>query len=356
MEATYRNSVYIINIAESFTPKVFYENYLKELGLYLRKNRDMKDKEEHGETLFIDLSGCRDIEGSVIPNLLATGVIVKKNTGNTPILYIPENGDSKIMNYLKAISFEDINSFLDIFYIKTNRWMRQEKKYKLPDFCTTLYLSKNLSEEKVAEELQKKYLALFTEYLADFTYELKNSKTQEGEPVNLLEIFCKQICCNAITHGESFCFVTMQVNRYRKKIFISISDCGKGMYGDFKQKMKEKEYQPLILPKGAEEIKKDRRMEMDGMAITEGIMYRFGDSVYGLWNVLKSVMDVHGIVRIHSGKARVAISGLEYSEFEKYDKKKAAGLLYRRLMSKLCVSQTPDYSGTHVEIELPLRV
>lgn len=356
MEENKTSILHVINIAESFTPKVFYEYYLNELGIYFRKNEETKDKGREEKCLLIDLSECKDIEGSVIPNLLVTGMIIKKETRNVPILYIPENGDSKIINYLKEIQFEEINDFLDIFYVKTNGGIRKKKEYKLPDFCTTLYLSKKLSEESVAEELQKRYLPLFTRYLSDFTYEITNNITKETKFVNLLEIFCKQICYNAILHGQSFCFTTMQVNQSRRKIFISIADCGKGMYNDFKDKMKYKKYQPYILPSTLQGIKKYQRYEIDSMAIIEGIIYRFGDPVYGLWNVLKNVMDVSGIVRIHSGKARVIISDLDCEEFEEYKKKQACQLLLQKLKAKSCISKTPYYSGTHVEIELPLKI
>lgn len=347
-----KSILYVINITENFTPKVFYEYYLKKLGEYFRENREACQSGQEPKLLFIDLSVCKEIEGSVIPNLLVTGMIIKGNTWNVPILYIPENGDCKIINYLREIQFEAINEFLDIFYIKTNGGMRKKNEYKLPDFCTTLYLNKALSEERISEELQRKYLTLFTRYLDEFTYEIKNNKTQKTEFVNLLEIFCKQICYNAVLHGESFCFVTMQVNQSRKKIFISIADCGKGMYEGFKNKL---EYHPLLLPQNTKEMKKYERYEIDSMAIIEGIIYRFNDPIYGLWNVLKSVMDAKGIVRIHSGKARVIISELECEMFEKYKKREAARLLYQKLKTEICISETPDYSGTHVEIELPLK-
>lgn len=128
------------------------------------------------------------------------------------------------------------------------------------------------------------------------------------------------------------------------------------MYNDFKDKMEYKKYQPYILPSTLEGIKKYQRYEIDSMAIIEGIIYRFGDPVYGLWNVLKNVMDVSGIVRIHSGKARVIISDLDCEEFEEYKKKQACELLLQKLKAKSCISKTPYYSGTHVEIELPLKI
>lgn len=350
-----KSILYVINVTESLTPKFFYENYLKELGEYIRKNREAEKKGLDKKWLFIDLSGCKEIEGSVIPNLLVTGVIIKGNTGK-PVLYIPENGDCKIMNYLKEIHFEEINEFLDIFLIKTNGEIRKKSEYKLPDFCTTLYLNRKLSEEQVAEELQKRYLALFTKYLYEFAFEIKNYKTQKVECVNILEIFCKQICYNSIIHGESFCFVTMQVNKSRKKIFISIADCGKGMFEGLEYKIKCEKYKPILLPLNKEELKKYERFEIDSRSIIEGMMYRFKDSIYGLWNVLKSVMDVRGIVRLHSGKARIIISDLDCEKFEKYEKERAVVLLYQKLKAEACINKTPDYSGTHIEIELPLKV
>lgn len=346
---------HVINIVESFTPKIFYEYYLEKLGEYIRKNWEAKRNGRAENWLFIDLSECKEIEGTVIPNLLVTGIIIKKNTGKEPILYIPENGENKIMRYLKGIQFDEINEFLDIFYIKTNGGRGKNSKYELPDFCTTLYLSEKLSEEKVSEELQKKYLTLFTEYLGEFIYAIKNDKTQRIEFVNLLEIFCKQICYNAIIHGKSFCFVTMQVNRSRKKIFISISDCGKGMYEDFKDKILYEGYQPILLPQNVEEIKKNGRYEIDSKSIIEGIMYRFNDPIYGLWNVIKSVMDVNGIMRFHSGKARVVLSGLECKIYDRYEKRRATEMFYKKIKTEKCISKTPDYAGTHIEIELPLK-
>lgn len=341
--------LFSIEVCDSFTPKIFYEWYLTKLQRYFLENQ----KQGTNKRLFLDLSKCNAIDGSVIPNLLVTGYIVKSNTGLIPILYLPDSNMSHIGNFLRQINFLHINDEREIFEV-LSRFREKNIQYKLPDYCTTAFLNDNLSEEQVYEILQKQYGEFFSlKFLENFIY-VVNSRTDKQYFVNILEIFCKQVCFNAIDHGKSFCVITIQVNRRLQKIFISIADCGKGMYSGLEEQI-QKGYTPVILPSGSEERNSLNRYKKDLLAIIEGIVYRYEEEDYGLWNVLRDVLEVHGVMRFHSGKARVILDDEGEEALKCQSKEEVAREIYQKIQ-KGNRNEVPYYAGTHVEIELPLKI
>lgn len=341
--------LYSIEVYDNFTPKIFYEWYLTKLQKYFVENQG----EETSKRLFVDLSKCSAIDGSVIPNLLVTGYIIKNNTGFTPILYLPDSNTSNIGNFLKQINFLDINDDREIYDV-LSRFREKNIQYKLPEYCTTAYLDDDLKEEQVYEILQRQYGEFFNlRYLESFVY-VVNPLTEKQYFVNILEIFCKQVCFNAIDHGESFCVITIQVNQKLQKIFISIADCGKGMYRGLEEQI-QKGYNPVLLPCESEMRSCLSRYKKDLLSIIEGIVYRYEEEDYGLWNVLKDVLGVHGVMRFHSGKARVILD-YDMEEVMRYrGKKEVAKGIYEK-SQKNNNKEMPYYAGTHVEIELPLKI
>lgn len=350
MEKGYEKFIYTIQIKKDFTSQVFYYYYLRKIQDYINVWKRHKST-----MLFIDLSNCKSIDGNVIPNFFISGMIIKNITHISPQIYIPGSNGSGVMSYLKSINFLDINKDIKIFDIQANESIRKNS-YNFPDFCTTVLLNEDLSEEQVVFELQKKYSELFQKYLDDFSYYIFDAITNRRYVINLLEFFCKQVCYNSLDHGKSPCFITMQTNRELKKIFIAISDCGKGMTCGIQESI-SRGYKPIIVPKEKELRQKLRSSRLDLLSIIEGVIFRFGDPIYGLWNVLREVMNMGGVIYFHSGEIRMALSNIDPQIFvESETKLKMANMLYNFLKKSENIQYTTYYAGTHVEIEVPLKL
>ncbi len=342
------NNYYEVEINYELTPQMFYGVFLKQMQKFF-----LIWSQHKAETwrLYLNLARCPNIEGIVVPNLLTVGYIVGKKTGFRPILYISQRGESKLWNYLDGIRFIELNENSEIYDI----WVsgsRTGEGYRFADYCTTTFLKKNLNEDQVAEYLRKRYSKLFKRHLTNFDYAVISTETSVPYTVNILEVFCKQLCYNAVSHGESFCYTTMQVNHKDRRIFISVSDCGQGMYQTFFLKVANG-YEPSVLPRNMRDFR--RTDDLEFRAIIEGLVYRFCEEKYGIWSVLRDIMDMRGVLRFHSGKVRVIIADLDIKSLQMcQNRQEVAKYLYDYLSQEGYREKTPFYQGTHIELELPL--
>lgn len=337
-----------VEIDYELTPKKFYTVFLKDMQKYFRYRSYNTDEPW---ALHVNLAHCPNIEGTVIPNLLTVGYIVGKKTGMKPTLYIPREGEAKLWNYLNDIRFMEINENNRVYNVQVSGSSTAEG-YGLADYCTTTFLKKGLKEEQISTYLSRRYSKLFRLHLGNFEYFVMGSSMPTIHTINILEVFCKQLCYNSINHGNSFCYTTMQVNYRKNLIFISVSDCGLGMYRTFYDKIVNG-YKPALLTE--ELVEYEHTAELDFRAIIEGLIYRFNEEQYGIWSVMTEIMDMEGIIRFHSGKARVIIADLDMEKLLQCQDQQAAALyLYEHLKGEECMQSTPFYQGTHIELELPL--
>lgn len=341
---------YEVEINYTLTPQMFYGVFLKQMQKFFTIWSQYKTEVWR---LYLNLARCPDIEGTVVPNLLTVGYIVGKRTGVRPILYISRRGGSKLWNYLHGIQFIELSENNEIYDIRASGRQTGER-YRFADYCTTTFLQKNLDEEQVTEYLQKRYSMLFKKHLTNFDYAVMSTGIPVPYTINMLEVFCKQLCYNAVSHGESFCYITMQVNHKDRRIFISISDCGQGMYRTILSKI-ENGYEPAVLPININMRDFRRTDDLEFRAIIEGLVYRFYEEKYGIWSVLRDIMGMRGILRFHSGKIRVIIADLDIKSLQMYQNRhEVAKYLYDYLNQEGYREKTPFYQGTHIELELPL--
>lgn len=342
------SNYYEVEINYALTPQMFYGVFLEELQKYFVT---ISSSAEEAWILYLNLAHCPNIEGTVVPNLLLVGYIVGRKTESKPILYIPQRGGSKLWNYLNDIGFVELNDDNRIFEIIVGGRQTGES-YNFADYCTTTFLEGGLSEEQVTKCLQRRYSKLFVNHLQNFEYAVVSKKLEIPYTVNILEIFCKQLCYNAVHHGESFCYTTMQVNYQKQRIFISIADCGQGMFRTFRSKVLDG-YKPVIF--FPDMGRHPRNLELEFRAIIEGFVYRFDEDIYGIWSVLRDVMNIGGIIRFHTGKIRVIVADLDVEYLQGcQNKKEVAMYLYNHLNNEDYKQKTPFYQGTHIEMELPL--
>lgn len=342
------NYLHIIKIDYALSPKTFYGRYLKDLQRFFRELNINPGK----RLLCIDLLNCEAIEGNVIPNLFVTGYIIKSHIGEAARLYLQPGAN--VSAFLQGINFYNINREQQIFEIIPDT-SEEKERYRLADYCTTSVFKETLTEEQVAIEFVKKYSKLFQNHLEDFVYLKRDSEENRMIPINIMEVLCKQICCNSIEHGISPSYVTMQVNHANEVVLISFADYGKGMYLSIKEKVVKKDYHAISISRESLQRIKNSQTKLDILAILESVVYRY-NSKYGIWFVLQDVMRLRGIVRIHTGKARVSFAGIDVMMLEKCTSKESAfKALYIYLKSNPDnIQETPNYMGTHIEIEIPL--
>ena len=158
---------------------------------------------------------------------------------------------------------------------------------------------------------------------------------------------------NGIDHGKSDCFLAVQTNKSKEKVFISIADAGGGMYKSFTSKTKDG-YKPVIFSE-LDKIYKESKESADLKAIVEGVVYRWEDKDYGLWNILDEVMKQKGCICFHSGKVKLNLCDLNMEDYIACkEKREVAEKMYQEIINKRKFQITPKFKGTHIEIELPL--
>ena len=200
--------------------------------------------------------------------------------------------------------------------------------------------------------------AFFSKYLSEF---LETDSTGENpeeakELYNTAEKQCMELIVNSIGHGESFAFMTAQVNYTQGRIYISVADCGIGFRTAVNKQIvkKQEPFQEHIKP-----------VEDELEAIVNAIFSRAKDenTIYGLYPLIKKVLRLNGIVRIHSVDTQLILTQKMLTRLDV-----AAGRgrsiqeirdsflnIVRREQGGGTVYTNMKCGGAHVEIELPLK-
>ena len=96
-----------------------------------------------------------------------------------------------------------------------------------------------------------------------------------------------------------------------------------------------------------------RKLELEGLVV---MVPRKGAEVARITvSDLKDVLEVHGVMRFHSGKARVILDDEGEGTLKCQSKEGVAREIYQKIR-KGNRNEVPYYAGTHVEIELPLKI
>ena len=87
---------------------------------------------------------------------------------------------------------------------------------------------------------------------------------------------------------------------------------------------------------------------MEGIYI--GIYKRKYSKIYGIYNVIKQVLKLQGLFRIHSNDTQLIINNRVEKLFHNEE------LVKLSLRDNKNVIRTSSFPGTHIEIELPFSV
>ena len=144
--------------------------------------------------------------------------------------------------------------------------------------------------------------------------------------MNEITAFLEEILINCKVHAKSFSITTLHANYSAKKIYISVSDVGGGFLGTVEE-----------------------AVENEKEAILNGVYKRRESKIYGLYNVIRRVLEYDGKVRIHSNDTQIIFTKRLLKCFSDGNLQEMASF------DKYNVKQTPQYDGVHIEIELPLE-
>ena len=96
-------------------------------------------------------------------------------------------------------------------------------------------------------------------------------------------------------------------------------------------------------------LNRDPRNEIEGIVC--GIYKRKNSGVYGFYNMLRNILNVEdSLIRIHSNNTKLILSAKCQNSFEK------ERLLNDYWLRKYNIVETSEFPGTHIEIEMPLKI
>ena len=301
----------IIDVPYDFTSYEFYSNILPQIKI------------SGEEESVLDMSFTRRIEPLVIPNLLCLAYQRKNECGIILKLLIPDTATGGLIrNYLNEIGFTKYAIRTGLFEFIQDPYGGLEGK-KIDPICGTLVFNASDSRDDIYRGVDMCITPFSEEYLARFQIYDKDKYRYMNE----ITAFLEEILINCKIHAKSFSITTLHANYSTKKIYISVSDVGCGFLSTTEESGIEDEKQ----------------------AILNGVYKRKNSKVYGLYNVIRRVLEYDGKVRIHSNDTQLVFTPRVLNEF------KEECLENMESFEKYNVKHTQLYNGVHIEIELPLE-
>lgn len=295
----------------------------------------------HPEKVILDFSDIVHIDAVVIPNLIILGRDLRKKTGYIPFIRLGENLDAGYLKkYLYGINFYKISD--EFYYYENDRYGGMEGK-KMDSRNTTEYFLKNEGNDLARRRIYYKLCPFFDKYMKNFSINKYNSIFFDTHTLenNVISQFIEEMVLNSFDRGQSDAVITVQANYSKKKLYLSISDYGRGFFNSVKSDLEQNSI-------GYNVLKRPPKNELEGIYI--GIYKRKYSKIYGIYNVIKQVLKLQGLFRIHSNDTQLIINNRVEKLFHNEE------LVKLSLRDNKNVIRTSSFPGTHIEIELPFSV
>lgn len=341
----------ILKYNEKITIFYFYSTILSQI-------EELKKHDFEG-CIVLDFSDVKEIESSVIPNLLILGNYIENKTKYKPVIYIDESKTSgALKRYLYGIGFFNLCEQSERFYFDCNKYTGWPEAKKMDKLNTTVYFNKATLEEldisqepeypllskRIWDDIYSNLYVFSSRYLGAYQeFAEYNDITSEMES-NMALSMSHELIKNSLVHGKSYSYVTYQINRARKKIYLTLSDFGMGFYNSL--------------------TKRGIKVQNEGMAIIKGISMRADESGYGLYDVVCRTLKQNGIVRIHSNTTKIVLTNDSENQNDGHDtylsylEKRDFDGLANKLKSHNRYNYIDNlfFPGVHVEIVLPIEM
>lgn len=312
----------IIYINYDLTSAEYYRTILPEIKIVLKYYDKVED-------VVLDFSGTYKVEPNVIPNLLCLGRVIQSLLGHKAIIRIPDTYEGgKIKKYLYLIGF--MRFAKSNFEFESDPYTGFDGK-NIDPLCGTVFFEKDVKENEIERGFDGLVGPFAGKYLKHFNRLYVGNGQIENDIMNLL----KELAANAAIHGKSYSYTTVHAKYSLKTIFIAISDSGVG----FLQSCRDKHANELY--------SKGKILHNEVEAIVYCIYMRRYSKIFGLYAVINNTIKSGGTVRIHSNDSQVIFTPRLQKQFEE------GTLLEDEGFWKYNVKQEMEFSGTHMEIEIP---
>lgn len=311
---------------------ILVPQYLSSFEFYNNILMQVRNILVHGgsDEIIFDFSSTSKIEPLTIPNLLCLGFWIKSKSTNSPCIRIPYTFEADILkSYLNNIGFLDLSTRYEIYHFEEFPYSGIDSR-KIDPLCGTLLFNSNDNIDSVIRGISY-YIDPFSDkYLKKFDVSILRSIYDENQLFkNEMSQFIFELIVNSQNHGKSFSFTTLHAKYSTKSIYISVSDCGKG-----------------FLRSVVDEDNMDVNSEMD--AIIYGIYKRNSSKIYGLFNVIRRVLELSGKVRIHSNNTQIIFTERILDAFINKKLTNDSGF------HKYNVKHDVLFPGVHIELEIPM--
>lgn len=278
------------------------------------------------DSIILDFSRTYRIEPLVVPNLLCLGYELKIRSGKAPKIFFPNTSYAgEVKNYLNEIDFIHYATKYGLYEFITSPYGGLSGK-KIDPICGTLYFD----AENTIDEINRGVELCISPFADEYLYKFESIRNSSDEIyyVNEITEFLEEIIMNCKQHAHSFSFTTLHAKYSAQKIYISVSDYGCGFMNT---------------------IDKGVCCKDEVTAILYGVYKRKDSKVYGLYNIIRRVLEYDGKVRIHSNNEQIIFTPRVLQSFIRGE------LLSDRNFEKYNIKRNVPFSGVHIEIELPLE-
>lgn len=311
-----------IYINDYLSSSEFYGSVLPEIQIVLKYYDKINE-------LIFDFSGTNKIEPNVIPNFLCLGKVIKSLLGHKVTIRIPDTyKGGKLKNYLDQMKF--ISLAKESFVFESDPYTGFDGKVIDP-LCGTVCFSPEATDDEIAFVFDNMVNPFADKYLKQYNKLRLDNGQIENNIINLL----KELAANAKDHGKSYSYTSIHAKYSLHTIFIAISDSGIG-------------FLESCIKEHLEEIEESGLDIFDEVAaILYCIYIRKTSKKFGLYAVIKDTINSGGTVRIHSNNSQLIFTPRIKEEFENET------LLKDNSFKKYNIRNDLEFSGTHIEIEIP---
>ena len=332
------NKTYVVSIGENLTSYAFYKTVIPQLHDYFTNESDAK--------IVFDFSNTRGIDALVLPNLLCTGFWITKHLGTPAKLFIPDNlGFSHIRAFLnnshfiefarKYNLFEFDNSILgDADLSKMGHSLNRMQMFQIDNS-----IESDLAIEQAKLETWDQLKRSFLPFIETFLKRAQDKAILLNKDLISFRLlsFMRELVENALFHGRSFCFLSVQyISSYKPLIKISVSDCGIGFRDSINWDRRRSLEILNLLKEQSNATEHEKRglvekinlVQNEGLSLNnddvcrlsaqpfletelEGIVYGLlsrNQKPYGLYSVHKMISSMNGTIRIHSNDTQLILS------------------------------------------------
>ena len=338
----------IIQVPRFLTSAGFYKILVKQINI-------QKPYHRNSNPMILDFSETSQIEPLAVSNLLCMGKLILGETGTKMVVRIPETlqaGELKF--YMNEIGFTDYACGSEgVFEFETSPYNGLKGK-RIDPLCGTMRFSANLTKSQVASGINGYVKPFADQYLKSYM----EYSEEEGEYINRIVHFLCETVNNCCEKGKSDSFVTIHARYRDRKIYMAISDIGRGFLQSWNEMEKEIE-EIMDERKRSEEteaVEAAERLILDGkapenelQAILCGINKRKTSKIYGLSSVIMETLKSNGLIRIHSNDTQMILT----PKWKDTILEQPKTLMQDYGFKKYNTIRDLEFKGAHIEIEIP---